>query len=190
MSNDRLSPQSLLPNEALVENGPSRRRSPAAENAPQSTLDLLILANVRDSVIVTDLDGIVTYWNDGATRLFGWTAEEVIGHPLSTRFPEPTDTFIAEQITRLACGAVWNGEYEDYRKDGSRIWIDARVQRFTDADGTPIGILGISHDITDRKRAEEALHRQERQFRTLVEHSPDIIARFDRTCRHLYVSPG
>ena len=50
--------------------------------------DALLLANVRDSVIVTDMEGIVTYWNEGATRLFGWRAEERLGRPLVETVPE------------------------------------------------------------------------------------------------------
>src|SRR6185369_15792599 len=48
--------------------------------------DAMLLANVRDSIIVTDPEGIVTYWNDGATRLFGWTAEEMVGRLYTDRF--------------------------------------------------------------------------------------------------------
>ena len=59
--------------------------------------DALLLACVRDSVVVIDLDGLVTYWNEGATRLFGWTAEEMVGRHYTDRFHEPTQTFIAAQ---------------------------------------------------------------------------------------------
>src|SRR5262249_28211855 len=135
--------------------------------------DALLLASVRDSVVVTDLDGIVTYWNEGATRLFGWTAEEMMGRRYADRFPEPTRAFIVDQIRSRAEGVEWSGEYEDYRKDGSRIWIDARVGPVTDAQRRVIGILGIAHDITDRKRAEEALREADRrkdEFLALLSH--------------------
>jgi PAS domain S-box-containing protein len=125
--------------------------------------DALLLANVRDSVVVTDLEGVVTYWNEGATRLFGWSAEEMIGRPYADRYPEPVRSAIAQEIRSRAGGADWSGEYEDYRKDGSRVWIDARVSRVSDLEGRPVGILGLAHDITDRKRAEEALKEADRR---------------------------
>ena len=125
--------------------------------------DAMLLANVQDSVVVTDLNGIITYWNEGATRLFGWAAEEVIGRHYADRFPEGLRLFIIDEIRERARGIDWVGEFEDYRKDGSRVWIDARVRRFVNPNGTPIGILGISHDITARKRLEE----QARQAKTL-----------------------
>jgi PAS domain S-box-containing protein len=94
---------------------------------------------VRDSVVVTDPEGVVTYWNEGATRLFGWAAEEMVGRHYADRFPEPTRTFVADQIRERAAGVEWNGEYEDHRKDGSRVWIDARVSTVTDAEGRAEG---------------------------------------------------
>ena len=72
--------------------------------------DAMLLANVRDSVIVTDLDGIVTYWNEGATRLFGWKAEEMLGRHYASRFPEPARSFIEANMHALANGAEWDGE--------------------------------------------------------------------------------
>jgi PAS domain S-box-containing protein len=135
--------------------------------------DALLLANVRDSVVVTDLDGVVTYWNEGATRLFGWTAEEMLGRPYADRFPGPVRSRIVEEIRSRAGGTDWSGEYEDYRKDGSRIWIDARVSRVSNAAGETIGILGLAHDITDRKRAEEDLreaNRRKDEFIALLAH--------------------
>jgi PAS domain S-box-containing protein len=135
--------------------------------------DALLLASVHDSVVVTDLDGIVTYWNEGATRLFGWTAEEMLGRRYADRFPEPARAFIAEQIADRASGIEWNGEYEDYRKDGARVWIDARVGPVTDPEGRVIGVLGLAHDITDRKRAEDALREADRrkdEFLALLAH--------------------
>ena len=114
----------------------------------------LILSNVRDSVIVTELDGIVTYWNDGATRLFGWTAEEMLGRPLIDRYPEGIRSSLLSRTLSLETMEELVGEFEDFRKDGSRVWIDARVTRITDDAGEPLGILGLAHDITERKQAE------------------------------------
>ncbi len=137
--------------------------------------DSLLLANVRDSVIVTDLEGIITYWNEGATRLFGWRAEEMMGRHYSARYPEAVRSWIVEEIRSRAEGTSWSGEYEDYRKDGSRVWIEARVNRFNDADGKPAGILGLAYDITDRVRAEEGLRASEERFRFLAESIPHMV---------------
>jgi PAS domain S-box-containing protein len=121
-----------------------------------------LLSNVRDSVIVTDLDGVVTFWNEGATRLFGWTAEEMLGRPLTDRVPEAARPRMAEKTQAIAAGEEFVGEWEDYRRDGSRVWIDARVSRITGPSGEPAGILGLAHDITERRRLEEQLRQSQK----------------------------
>jgi PAS domain S-box-containing protein len=125
--------------------------------------DALLLANVQDAVVVTDLDGVVTYWNEGATRLFGWAAGEMLGRPLTDRVPEEARARMAEAARAIRNGQDFVGEWEDYRKDGSRVWIDARVTRVNDAAGKMVGILGLSHDITERKKAEDALREADRR---------------------------
>jgi PAS domain S-box-containing protein len=113
-----------------------------------------LLNHVQDAVIVTDLNGIVTFWNRAASAIFGWTQEELLGKPLIERFPTSVRAEVSERIRALATGDDWDGEFHDYRKDGTRIWIDARVRRILDEQGHPTAILGISHDITARKAAE------------------------------------
>src|SRR5579864_8110298 len=129
--------------------------------------DALLLANVRDSVIVTDLEGIVTYWNEGATRLFGWPAEEMLGRPIVERVPEPARAEIAAEIQAIDAGKDFAGEREDYHKDGSRVWIDSRVTRISGATGRPLGLLRVARDISDRTRAEEALREYAERLQVL-----------------------
>ena len=73
------------------------------------------------------------------------------------------------EIQAIVEGKDFSGEWEDYRKDGSRMWIDARVTHITDANGTPIGLIGVAHDISDRKQAEDALRQSEERFRRYFE---------------------
>ena len=114
--------------------------------------DALLLASVQDSIIVTDLDGIVTYWNEGATRLFGWTADEMLRRPLTDRVPAEGRAAMTAVTTAIRDGQDFSGEWQDYRKDGSRVWIDAQVRRINDVAGHPIALLGLSRDISERKR--------------------------------------
>jgi PAS domain S-box-containing protein len=133
--------------------------------------DALVMRSIRDSVILTDLEGKVTYWNDGATHLFGWTAEEMLGRHYADRFPEPMRSWVIDQIRLRAGGQDWAGEHEDLRKDGTLVWIDARVRRIADSTGRCVGILGLAHDISDRKRAEGS----RAHLAAIVESSVDAI---------------
>jgi PAS domain S-box-containing protein len=114
----------------------------------------LLLARLRDAVVCTELDGTVTFWNEGAEQLFGWKAGEMLGRPLHLRFPPEAVAESRAQLARVAAGEEWRGEWLDYRRDGSRVWTDSSFARFLDADGRPAGLLGIARDVSERKRAE------------------------------------
>jgi len=129
-----------------------RKRAEAAQ-----ARDALVLANVRDAVVVTDPDGVVTDWNDGATRLFGWAAGEMLGRHYTERYPASARAFITEEVRKRADGGASGWEFEDWRKDGSRVWVETRVSRITDPSGRVVGVLGVSHDISDRKCSEDRL---------------------------------
>ena len=92
-------------------------------------------------------------------RLFGWAAQEMLGRPMAHRLPPEARAEVAAMIRTIAAGQEFAGEWHDYRKDGSRVWIDARVAFLRDRAGTPIGFIGLAHDITERKKIEEALRR-------------------------------
>jgi PAS domain S-box-containing protein len=145
--------------------------------------DARLLANVGDCIMVTDATGIVTYWNDAATRTFGWTAEEMCGQPLLNRFPEEARSLVADLTRQIAEGHDWCGEFEDYHKDGSRIWIDARVARICNASGQLMGIIGTSHDITARKRAEAERDQITARLRIQIDRMPLAYLLFDRDLR-------
>jgi PAS domain S-box-containing protein len=138
-------------------------------DAQALAFDALILANVRDSVVVTDMEGTVTYWNEGASRLFGWTAEEMLGRPMVSRFPEHARDEAQAIIRRIGEGVEFHGEFQDYMKDGSRVWIDACVTALAGPDGSPIGLLGISHDISARKKAEQDLRLRDRAIQAVTQ---------------------
>lgn len=130
----------------------------------QAGIDTRLLDSLPDAAILTDIQGVILYWNASATRLFGWTDQQMVGRPLVERFPESVRQWIVEEIAKRAEGIDWEGEFEDYRADGSRVWIYACVSRILDDSGKPIAILGISHDISKRKRTEAKLLESQRRL--------------------------
>jgi two-component system cell cycle sensor histidine kinase/response regulator CckA len=142
---------------AQVQAAEARSRLADAEQA--LARDALLLSHVRDPLIVTDLQGVVAYWNEGGTRLFGWQASEMLGRPLVERLPEHEQAAFRAILQSVAAGNDWEGEFEDYRKDGSRVWVEVHAGRIPGAVRGQDGILWLAHDVTRRKRLEEQ-HRQ------------------------------
>ncbi len=113
-----------------------------------------LLDSIPAAIVVTDAAGTVNAWNAGATALFGWRPDEIIGQPYEARFPAPVRGGVADMVQTVRDGRALTGEWEDYRKDGSRVWVDSRMQPILDDDARVVAIVGVSRDITERKTAE------------------------------------
>ena len=115
-----------------------------------------IVESSDDAIVSKGLDGIITSWNRGAERLFGYTAEEVIGKPITILIPEDRMDEEPEILGRMRRGErVDHYDTVRRRKDGSLIDISLTISPLKDADGRIIGASKIARDITERKRAQE-----------------------------------
>lgn len=136
--------------------------STAADEAEVLRRNVAILSAIRDSVVVTDLHGVVTYWNTGAEHLFGWEAGEMLGESLLARLPDEMRAKAVEEQAQALAGRELHGEDWDLRKDGTRIPTDTRVSLIRDETGNPTAILRITRDLSDEKLREAQLRRIER----------------------------
>jgi PAS domain S-box-containing protein len=124
----------------------------------------LILRNVRESIIVTDLRGVITYWNAGATALFGYTTAEMLGRTPALLYPaaDPPQQSVADptrlhaDLAAIEGGRDYRGVWMGRRKDGTRLWVDITTTPLYDAAGTAIGFIGVAKDITALHDLEEA----------------------------------
>ncbi|WP_265519817.1 PAS domain S-box protein [Nitratireductor luteus] len=120
-----------------------------------------IVESSQDAIVSKNLDGIITSWNHAAERLFGYTADEVVGRPVTTLFP---DELVSEEdriLERLRRGErIEHYETVRKRKDGAEIDISLTVSPVKDAQGRVVGASKIARDVSERKRAEEALARR------------------------------
>jgi len=135
-----------------------------------------IISSADDGILSKALDGVVTSWNASAERLFGYTAEEIIGNPnLHLTPPEllHEEEDILKQI--LSGKAVENFETERMMKDGRRLPVSLTVSPIKDAAGKVVGASKIVRDITDRKRAQETLRAIQERFRAAAGAVSDII---------------
>jgi PAS domain S-box-containing protein len=115
-----------------------------------------IVESSQDAMVTKDLDGIITSWNTGAERLFGYSAGEAIGRPVNLLIPSDREDEEPAILSRIRSGErVDHYETVRRRKDGSLIDISLTVSPLRDAAGKVIGASKVARDITDRRRAAE-----------------------------------
>jgi PAS domain S-box-containing protein len=120
-----------------------------------------IVESAEDAVVTKTLEGIITSWNKGAERVFGYTAEEAIGKSVTMLIPEDHPDEEPSILARLRRGErIEHYETERVRKDGRRINISLTVSPIRDAGGRIIGASKIARDITGRRRAEATVREQ------------------------------
>jgi len=138
----------------------------------QHRLQDRILDGATDhAIIATDRTGIVTRWNEGARRILGWGAGEVVGGPADVFFtPEDREAGMLETEMRLALeqGRA-TGERWHMRKDGERFVAGCETMPLGDGDGGPLGFLRILRDRTDQRRNEAVLREAQDQLRLAIE---------------------
>ncbi|HWD18463.1 MAG TPA: PAS domain S-box protein [Verrucomicrobiae bacterium] len=117
-----------------------------------------IVQSSDDAIISKTLEGIVTSWNPGATRLFGYTAEEMVGQPIGLLFPPDRAAEEIDILKRVREG-LWVDHFETVRlaKNGLLIDVSVTVSPMRDAEGRVVGAAKIARDITERKQAMNAL---------------------------------
>ncbi|HLJ92109.1 MAG TPA: PAS domain S-box protein [Gemmataceae bacterium] len=140
--------------------------------ASEETLRRLaaIVESSDDAIISKNLDGIITSWNRGAERLYGYTAGEVVGRPVSLLMPPDHQDDFPTLMERLERGERIE-HYETVRvaKDGRRIDVSLTISPLRDAQGKIVGASKIARDITERKRAEAALRQSEERLTAELE---------------------
>ena len=116
-----------------------------------------LLDSANDAIFVRSKENKIAYWNQGATRLYGWQEHEVLGQSLhdilQTEFPVPISDVLSSERDS------WEGELCHRKRDGSRVIVASRWTTLRDAEGKISGWLEINTDITSRKRAEDAARR-------------------------------
>ncbi|PYK63044.1 MAG: hypothetical protein DME21_04310 [Verrucomicrobia bacterium] len=141
-----------------------------------------IVESSADAIISKNLDGIITTWNQGAERIFGYTAAEVVGQPISIVIPPDRLSEEPEILERLKRGErTEHFETVRKRKDGTLVDISLTISPVKDSHGQIIGASKIVRDITERKQAEEALRRSEAHKTAILQTALDAILAVDQT---------
>ena len=129
----------------------------------------LILANSSDSIIVTDLEGKITSWNKGASEIFGYSVQEILGESITKVVkPKEKDQIAPRQLETIRDGQVFSGEWEGIKKDGSPVWLILTTMLLKNSKNEPTGMVGFGKDVTERKKVEDKLEEYQKDLEKLV----------------------
>ncbi len=146
-----------------------------AEAQVLEQLHMLDLAHV----IVKNMKDEIIFWNTGAQKLYGFSKEEALGkiprQLLKTEFPKPIEQIKEE----LLLNGKWEGELVHQKADGTQIYVASHWTLHKDINGTPVAIIEVNNDITDRKKAEETLTASEQRWATTLASIGDAVIATD-----------
>ena len=160
----------------------------ARRRADEATQRLATIVESSDDAIISkNLDGVIQTWNQGAERIFGYTADEVIGKPVTVLMPPERYDEEPGILARLRRGErIDHYQTVRRRKDGTLIDISLTVSPVRDRTGRVIGASKIARDVTAQKRAEDALRDSERRLQELLSAIPAAIYTTDRAGKITY----
>ncbi|MFA4848407.1 MAG: PAS domain S-box protein [Methanoregula sp.] len=131
----------------------------------QIRLQARMLDAVGDAIIAVNTDHKIIFWNDAATKLYGWKPEEVLGkNTMDVTVPELSKENAQKILVKLDKGERWSGEYRVRHRDGHEFPVYVIDSPVLDDNGNIIAIIGASHDISEQKVAEEELRKNERIY--------------------------
>jgi PAS domain S-box-containing protein len=156
-----------------LENRVRERTAELEQNVAETREKAALLDLANDAIFVKGLHGAISYWNQGAERLYGWSKEEAVSRLshelLRTDFPIP--------LAEIESRDYWEGELRHTRRDGVQIVVASRWTTVRDKDGKPFAWLEINTDITSRKRAEDAARSLSGRILTLQDQERRKMAR-------------
>ncbi|MFN2598868.1 MAG: PAS domain S-box protein, partial [Pyrinomonadaceae bacterium] len=159
---------------ALVADVTERKRAEAALREQSEVIE-----QAYDAIFLRDPSNSITLWNRGAERTYGFTKEEALARSPHELLKTVTPIPLAEIYASLRREGFWEGELRHTRKDGAQIVVESRWATIRDDRGEVASILEIVRDITERKRADEALRGSEERYRAFVAQSSEAIWRIE-----------
>ncbi len=151
-----------------------------------------VVSQMADSVVITDVSGVIEYVNPAFERLTGYTRDEALGQtPRILKSGQHSQEFYADLWQTILAGEVYQGEMTNRKKDGE-IFVEAKtITPIRDAKGAITHFVATGKDITERKQMESALRQREADYHLIAENTSDAIWIMDlETESFIYVSPS
>ena len=149
-----------------------------------------IVQTADEGIWMIAADATTTFVNPKMARMLGYEAAEMLGRPMYDFMDERARVEAAANLQRRAQGIAEQHDFRLRRKDGSDLWTAMSTSPIVDADGRHAGALAMVTDITERRRAEEALRQSEERFRSLTVLSSDWYWEQDENCRLTQIAGG
>jgi PAS domain S-box-containing protein len=135
-----------------------------------------IVQSSEDAIVSKTLEGIVTYWNESAEHLFGFSAQDMVGEPITRIIPTSLHHEEVEILAKIRRGErIERYETTRVRKDGQPVEISLTVSPVRDSRNQVVGAAKIAHDITPRRRAEQQLKEREAELSKLVAEREELL---------------
>jgi PAS domain S-box-containing protein len=148
--------------------------------------DIPILEALQAAVIVTDVSGTITFWNPSAEKLYGWSAEEVVGQNImGITVSADTAEEAAQHMASLMGGKSWAGEFAVRCKNGEFLPALVTLSPLFDAAGATVGIVGVSQDLTGQKQIERQLQCAREELEKRVQERTEELRRANESLRDL-----
>ncbi|MBC8078692.1 MAG: PAS domain S-box protein, partial [Chloroflexales bacterium] len=149
----------------------------------------IVLAS-GDAIIGMAVDGTIESWNPAAERVYGYTAEEAIGQPITILGGADHADEQRQMLETLRSGVPVSQETVRYTKDGNALNVIIKTSPVIDAAKRVVGFSTVLIDISERKQSENALRASEERFRALIDHGVDVISISDGAGNITYASPS
>jgi PAS domain S-box-containing protein len=171
----------------LLAGVPDARVTREAQN---TILSLRALVEASDDAIIgKTLDGTVVSWNKGAEKMYGYTAEEVLGKSISVLMPPGHRNEFPEIMMRLRRGEhIQRWETKRIHKNGNAIDASVTISPVKSTGGMVIGACVVARDITEQRRDQEALRLSEERFRVALKNAPVVVSSQDRRLRYTWIN--
>jgi PAS domain S-box-containing protein len=136
----------------------------SAEPTGETIFRATLLDALDEAVVATDMGGHILYWNDAAARLYGWPDQEVLGSPVAEiLMAEGTTRDANTVLERIRRRGRWSGEFLVRHRDGTVFPVTVTASMVRDEDGEPVGMVGVTRDISVQRQAQEtARHAEDR----------------------------